>query len=203
MHIIKGWYTTTSQAADTWTLNQGNKDYALIGQVGWPNRNPVEKVVIKLDTPTSTDYYLMLNRATGSNSGTQEAANQVIINMAGDFSAPSTSNLYTDSLLVAKMDEGETYTITNFDGAGNDVDVIVHSVDLSANGNAGYAEITISTRTPDTSCAQDEILECTCKTAAPSKFPTSSPSIGPSKNPSKAPLNPTVSSLLCYCHNLI
>ena len=73
----------------------------------------------------------------------------------------------------------------------------------AANGNVGYAEITISTGTPDSSCGQNEILECTCKTAAPSKFPTSSPSIGPSKSPSKAPLNPTVSSLLCCCHNLI
>ena len=156
--------------------------------------------MIKLDTPSATDYYIMLNRSSGSNSGTQEAANQVIINSGGDFSAPSTSNPYTDSLLVAKMDEGDTYTITNFDGAGNDVDVIVNSIDLSANGGAGYAEITISTGTPDSSCAQNEVLECSCKTAAPSLFPTSSPSVGPSMNPSKAPVNPTVSSLLCCCH---
>ena len=158
-----GWY---SERHATFEYIQGVAvDYTLIGQVDIPNSSSGD-VIIKVNQQTSTDFYVAFNRKVGSNSGTVEGGNQVMVWRAGGEGSG-----YAESELLAKLNAGNTYTITDFDGTGNDLDVVVNSIDLSASPVA-VASITIGTGT-----------------AQPSKSPTPVPSASPtvSAAPSKAP----------------
>ena len=110
----------------------------LIGQVDHENLNadPDDKVVIKLNTASNTDYYLMFNRKAGVNAGTVEGGNQVMI-----VSQPGEGNSPGQSVLLSKMNAGGFYTIPNFDNSGLELTVTVNSIDISV--SPGYADITI------------------------------------------------------------
>lgn len=79
------------------------------------------KIVIKVG-----DYYINFNRASGIDEGTREGQNQVMIDQGG---APGRCPW---SKLVAKLDAGGEYVITNFNGGGIDLTISVTDIDLSA-----------------------------------------------------------------------
>ena len=146
-----GWYASRQQifnAAD------GLWEGKLIGQVDMnnPNANTDDKVLLKLNTGSSTDYYAMFNRKSGTNSGTREGGNQVLIT-----SAAGEGNSYAESELVAKLSQGGEYIIPDFDGSGFDLKFIVNAVNTGA--SPGYADITVTTAcTSNAQC--DDGLEC-------------------------------------------
>ena len=64
-----GWYASMNSV-----FNAADRAWSgrLIGQVDMenPNTNPDSKVLVKLNTASDTDYYVMFNRKAGVNSGT-------------------------------------------------------------------------------------------------------------------------------------
>jgi len=126
-----GWYNTRH---DTFTLSDGTWTGRLIGQVDQnnPSANPTDKVILRIDTSTSTDYYVSFGIL--HNIGTQEAVNQVTVTkMTGDTRA--------QTLLVAKLSGGGVYTIPNFDNSGNSLRLTVETINTS--NNPGYADINV------------------------------------------------------------
>ena len=131
-----GWYSSRHA---TYNFFTGASTYRLIGLADHQNVNAAssDRVLIKLNTGSSTDYYMSFNRQTGINSGTQEAGNRVLIQRAD---GEGTS--YAESELLAKMVAGNTYTLDNFDGSGYDLTVTVNAINTSV--SPGYADVTIS-----------------------------------------------------------
>ena len=174
-----GWYNTNYNGYATFTYSQAAQENTkLIGQVDYPSVNQ-DIVVIKIETGTSTDYFIHFNRAVDANSGTKEGANQVLITSAGNNGLS-----YAKSTLLVKLSAGGTYTLSLTEG---DVEVTVNSIDTSA--SVGYADISISTGTESPTKSPSSSPTMTPTTKAPSKSPSSLPSASPtvSAAPSKSP----------------
>ena len=130
-----GWYASRQYVFDQ---TDGSWSGRLIGQVDLDNPDALstDVVLLKLNTGTSTDYYVWFNRRTGTNSGTKEGGDQVMIARAG-----AEGESYAESELLAKRSGGGSYTIGNFDGSGLDLTLTVNSINTGA--NPGYAEVTV------------------------------------------------------------
>ena len=131
------WYASRMESIP---FSTGVKSRRLIGLADFGNTNAQadDKVVIKLNTASSTDFYMSFNRQTGINSGTREAGNQVLIQRA----AGEGTSYYAESELLAKMVTGNTFTLGNFDGSGYDLQVTVDNINTAV--SPGYADVTIS-----------------------------------------------------------
>ena len=126
----------------TWALETSSKEYSLIGSVDYQNANEDDVIVLKLDTPLTSpsndvDYYVMFNRQSGANSGTVYG-DKVLVTTAGE-----NGNSYSQSTLLAKLDEEDYITIINFGGTGIDVTIVVNTIDLSS--TPAVASICITT----------------------------------------------------------
>jgi hypothetical protein len=77
------------------------------------------KVLIQLQSTGIEDYYIGFNGKQGSNSGTVEHGNRVLI---------TTKAATGHSEKIANLGAGQSYTIANYDGSGRDVTVSVTSV---------------------------------------------------------------------------
>lgn len=84
---------------------------------------PGPPMLIKLDTPSSQDYFVNFNVRAGFNVGTMEGGDQVLVVQAGDGIG------YSESDLKAKLSSGSSYKISNFDN-GKDLTVEVVSVNI-------------------------------------------------------------------------
>jgi len=99
--------------SSTW---QTNRQVIGVANYGEPSTNNIP-VLIKLETDSSTDYFMTYNRATGINSQNDEADNEVTIVKTG-----SNGLSYSQSWLQATLRVGEQYTIN---GLGRADSVIV------------------------------------------------------------------------------
>jgi hypothetical protein len=174
-----GWY-----ADKTVTLNKGkNKRHVgvLGGITDYSNSNDI--VLVKLNTRTSTDYYVNFNRRSGINVGTLEGGNQVTV-----VKARGEGRGYSESELVAKLSAGNTYTIRNFDRTTATVQV--HSIGATAD-----VSICIGPCPPSPPPTQSPSLEPT-QSPTKSSSPSSSPSLTPSQSPTKSSSPSSSPSLL-------
>ena len=94
-------------------------------------------VLAKIETGTSTDYYLNVNRKIGINNGTNEGGNQVLITSQG---GEGTS--YAVSDIIARLSQGQFFLLQDFGGTGNTVQVRVNQLSYPS-GSPGYADVTI------------------------------------------------------------
>lgn len=164
-----GWFTN-KQA--TFNVADGFWSGRLIGQVDYQNAAALadDRVLLKLNTVSSTDYYVSFNRKTGVNSGTVEGGNQVVLHRAGE------GNAYAESELLAKLSAAGSYTIENFDNSGIPLTLTVNAINLGA--SPAYADVTIITAcSSDAQC--DDGLDCNgvetcnagvCVTGPPGEF---------------------------------
>lgn len=91
-----------------------------------------DKVILKVENG-SQDFFIGFNRQTGVNSGTQEAGDQVtIIRQASG---------YAISTLMAKLQKGQSFTISNYQGGSEDVLIEVTDINLSA--TPAYAKVSV------------------------------------------------------------
>jgi hypothetical protein len=143
-----GWIVGHAEEVDPIVTPQWSGD--LVG-VATFSEQLNENVVVKIETDPNGlqcrdcyDFYVAFNRATGFNSGTKEGHNQVLITEQGDGQSNA------KSLLVAKLNEGMSYTIVDFGGVSDDsVTVTVNSINL----NTGLANISINhSNGPVSSC---------------------------------------------------
>lgn len=97
-----GWFpnrhVTLASGSFSWSGN-------LVGFVDYENTDSNDKMIIMMDA-SSIDYYISFNRATGINSGTVEASNQVVVH-----SKTTSASSYGASELLAKLAEGSSYEV--------------------------------------------------------------------------------------------
>ena len=82
----------------------------LIGQADYASSSS-KMMIIRITGMGASDYYVSFNRRSNHNSGTQEGANQVLVHKRD----PGTG--YKVSTLLAKLNAGGTYTITDNNGS--------------------------------------------------------------------------------------
>ena len=98
-----GWFASRHH---TYNIADGVWSGRLIGQVDYAGNDKTSKVILKLNTPGSDDYFVMFNRVK---TGTIESKDLVMITMAGgEGIEPSQSNV------VAKLGSGESTILPNF-----------------------------------------------------------------------------------------
>ena len=114
-----GWFADKSLSIDP--NNDAGTCYsgALYGQDSYTSSPADAKVLIQLQSTSGTHYHIGFNGKQGSNVGTVEHGDRVIITSQAATGA---------SMKIANLGAGESYTIANYDGSGRDVTVSVTSV---------------------------------------------------------------------------
>jgi hypothetical protein len=135
-----GWFADKSLAInpnnDAGTCYSGPL-YALASYTSSPAD---AKVLIQLQSTSGTNYHIGFNGKYGSNSGTVEHGNRVLI---------TTQQATGASLKIANLGAGQSHTILNYDGSGRDVTITVNSI-----SGSDYAVITVNCGPP--LCSSDD-----------------------------------------------
>lgn len=170
-----------------------SREYVLVGmaEYNYLRSNPSsfgtnQWVVLRLVVDGQIDFFISLNRQTGANRDTREAANQVVITQWEN--GPGTK-----SFLRGKLQQGDVFFIPNFAGSGDRVEIDVLEMDLSV--QPATARIWICKRcdmidpSPRSPSSLPSLAPSTTQqpSAPPSPLPTPIPSIDPTNNPSKRP----------------
>ena len=166
-------------------LNTAPYTGRLIGVSDYGTTN--DTVVMQI-TGYSRDYYVSFNSKSGINSGTLEGGDQVLIHsrLAGQS--------YATSTLLAKLNDGTSYSIT-----GNCTTTInVNSIDTNVNPSFAQIEI-VSLCTSAPTFIPVPILPPTAAltnapTIPPTSAPTDPPTNAPTTPPTSAPTKPPTSS---------
>jgi hypothetical protein len=125
---LMGWYNSRSY---DYTIENGIWKGRLIGHVDYSNPNDVtSKVLLKLSSDASSDYFVMFNRIKA---GTTESQNLVMVNR-GDH------DISTESELVAKLGAGQSISL-NYFHLWDSLEVTVNEINLNA--NPAYADVTV------------------------------------------------------------
>ena len=114
-----GWFADKSLTIDP--NNDAGICYSgpLYGQDSYVSSPADANVLIQLQSTGTQDYYIGFNGKQGSNSGTVEHGNRVLITTKAATGA---------SEKIANLGAGQSYTIANYDGSGRDVTVSVTSI---------------------------------------------------------------------------
>ena len=114
-----GWFADKSLTIDP--NNDAGICYSgeLYGLDSYTSSPEDAKVLIQLQSTSGSNYHIGFNGKQGSNSGTVEHGNRVLI---------TTQAATGPSMKIANLGAGQTYTILNYDGSGRDVTVAVTSV---------------------------------------------------------------------------
>lgn len=129
-----GWYDDKKSSV---TAGQ-SQSFTLTGVAEYQNNNLFgdEKILLSIDGTQS--LHLTLNVAKGINSGTREGQNRVMVVQQSGVENRS----YSSSTLLAKLAEGESYSVANFGGEG--VDLLINVDMVSINAGTGYDFATVS-----------------------------------------------------------
>ena len=122
----------------------------LYGLASYTSSPADAKVLIQLQSTSGTHYHIGFNGKQGSNSGTVEHGNQVLI---------TTQASTGKSMKIAHLGAGGSYTIPNYDGTGRDVTVSVSSI-----SGSDHAVIDIQCGPPlcssNDQCDDDNVVGC-------------------------------------------
>jgi len=122
--------------------------------------------VLKIESGSSKDLFVGLNRAVGINSDNKEAHNMVtVVEMGGN------GRSYLQSFLKAKLGSNNEYTVRNF---RHQKDLVITVKEIKTNTVPGYADVWV------------RLGE---ETASPTPAPTPSPTTKPTVSPTKSPTN--------------
>jgi hypothetical protein len=132
-----GWYNSHVITIEPRsTLNWSG---TIVGIADFNNNPDSRPVVIKIETGTVRDHYIAFNRAIGINIDNVEADDEVTVIETGQDGLG-----YSESVLLATMVQGESYTWTNWIKTDADLIVKVNAINLAPDQGPGYADITIS-----------------------------------------------------------
>merc|ERR1719221_2379755 len=158
-----GWYsdevtvvTPGSNSAD------GCFDDQVFGVADYSNGQNDQTVIVRVDDPSADDYFITYNRKAGINSGTVEGGNTVTVQRQG-----ANGGSYAESELLAKLNEGSSYTIS----ANN---MVVNFVEKVTSGGVQSARVRVSMNGE----------QCEGRTPNPTNQPTTAP---PSSSPTPMP----------------
>ena len=128
-----GWYADKSRQINPL---KGSWDGKLIGVANY-NRANDNTVVIKIEASSGEDnLYVGFNHADGFHQGTVEGRNKVTV-----VQQPGTG--YSRSKLLAKLGEGEIFTLKNYKGSGKIM--ILEVLKIDSTSKTGYAEVLVYT----------------------------------------------------------
>ncbi|KAL3919920.1 MAG: hypothetical protein SGILL_003513 [Bacillariaceae sp.] len=108
-----GWYQDKNVFLDPQTTPAFRAE--MVGVEHYQQYSASDTVVIKIEDG-STSYYVGYNRQDGMNGQTKEAGNRVTV-------VKKTTIGYQTTNLVAKLSSGSSYTISNFRGSGENVNI--------------------------------------------------------------------------------
>ena len=161
-----GWYNDHRFATG---VNGGTSWSGTIISISEYKNNPNSRpVVVKVESGQSTDLFVGFNRATGVNKDTADAQDQVTVTQAG-----SDGIGYSQSYLMAKLSQGQSFVVPNWRRTGFDLTIHVKTIDLKA--SPAYADIIMTfgdPRDPPT-------------TKNPTRQPSKMPTLKPTRQPSK------------------
>jgi hypothetical protein len=132
-----GWYDSRVITIDPRSTH--NWSGTIVGIADFENNPDSRPVVIKIETGTNRDHYIGFNRAIGINSDNVEADDEVTITETGRNGLG-----YSQSVLLATMVQGESYTWTDWIKTDADLIVTVIAINLAPDQGPVYADITIS-----------------------------------------------------------
>ena len=180
--LAPDWYPNGG-SIDLSTNNGPNRfDPQLITLIGMSEYGLAEHpVTVKLETGTDDDYFVAFNRANGANSDNDLADDEVTITLTGNNGIS-----YSQSWLQATLIEGESHSITNFAGTGQDLTIQAVSIDIST--TPALAKVCISYG--GAACEPEASPEPT--TVPPTNTPTTSAPINSPSTPfpTNAPTTP-------------
>lgn len=145
-----GWYNDKSVLVSPSTASwegrlRGVCDY---------DKTVTNTVLVKIETGKDLDYYVSFNRKAGINRGTMEGANQVLITTEGTNGVG-----YRNSTLIAKLNQGGSYTIKNFGGSNRPVRITVGTINTVV--ATGYADVKVEMGCSiDAHCEQNDMFAC-------------------------------------------
>lgn len=143
----------------------GGAVYSLIGISDYAVRRTDQYVVVQIVMDGINDHFVAFNRASGINSQTGGNKNEVLV-------TKWVKGPYSNSNLVARLNQSQSYVIPNFRGSGDNLTISVHKISLASN---------------DVSIAQIQVYKGT-PTAVPSASPSKAhPNQSPSHNPTSSP----------------
>jgi len=177
-----GWYDDAKYALAT-NDGQGsfpNTELSMVGVADYNIRGS-KPVTVKLETGTSTDYFIGFNRATKANSQNDEADNEVTVTTSGN-----NGESYSQSYLKATLQQGESYTIAS--GSLTSLTITATAIDLSS--DPGVATICVAYGS--STCTPNPVTPD--PTPAPTKQPTPSPTTAPTSAPTSFPTTPATSA---------
>jgi hypothetical protein len=105
----------------------------VIGLANYDNASSEQNVILKVENGDGDTLFVTYNRKSGVNSGTSEAGNQVTVVRGGDRQTSS---------LLAKLNNGSTYTLPDFWNADNDLVITIDDITTDFN-SVQYALVNI------------------------------------------------------------
>jgi hypothetical protein len=174
-----GWYNDSRLSIKP---KDGLWSGTIIGVADYGNNPSNHPVVIRIETDTFTDQFITFNRAAGINIETKEAKNEVTIVETGN-----NGEWYSQSFLMATLEQGQSYTYMNWANTGENLVVDVQTINISA--GTGYATVKVclqkdcngvSTPAPTPSPTRQPVI-------APTPYPTRKPTIAPTPYPTRQP----------------
>merc|ERR1719221_1338005 len=158
-----GWYsdevTVVTPDSDG---DDGCFDDQVYGVADYSNGQNDQTVIVRVDDPSADDYFITYNRKAGINSGTVEGGNTVTVQRQG-----ANGGSYAESELLAKLNEGSSYTIS----ANN---MVVNFVEKVTSSGVQSARVRVSMNGE----------QCEGRTPNPTNQPTTAP---PSSSPTPMP----------------
>lgn len=144
--------------------------YSMVGVVDYDASDSSKKVVVKVasGSENAANFYVGFNRARDFNSGTNDAANQVVIVEAEDG--------YKTSWLIGKLDVGGQKRLAqNYKNTGKDL-IVAYRRKGALGDDEAIVDIFLSGSGP-----------APTPTPNPTKRPTPNPTPRPTPNPTKRP----------------
>lgn len=174
-----GWYS-----AGTITIDPANGEFydgVLYGIADFGGIDVARTVILKINDFWSEDFYVAFNRQTGINADTQEAWDQVTVVKAGGEGL-----FYYESDLMAKLNSGENYTISELftDSDGNYLTIVVNSIDTSASPGFAHVSIGYCMGKPKARC--EEMGQCRWPKSSKRCVPAPSPTAKSAKSSKSA-----------------
>eukprot|EP00804_Cyclotella_cryptica_P016798 CCRYP_001799-RE/>CCRYP_001799-RE protein AED:0.07 eAED:0.07 QI:359/1/1/1/0.92/0.85/14/1113/1072 len=177
-----GWYDDRTMTWDSGNSNPTRLVQNIIGIADYgnnPNRLPV---VVKLETGTANDIFVGFNRASGVNSASKQANDEVTVIEQGNNGGG-----YAKSILLTSLSSGGSFTINNWQSSGKNMVITVNSIQKI---NPWSAEV--------------EFNFNNAQGPQPSPLPTPQPSPRPSPIPTPVPTGkPSTSSPTTSCGDSI
>lgn len=161
-----GWYDDKSKSFIPGTGPWGDDHtFTLSNIVDYSTTN--DDVLVEIVEPSSQlNYYIGFNAAKGFNDGTRAGKNQVLV-----YNKPRIDG--NDSLRVADLSSGQSYTISDFNGiTGDTLSISVLSIDTTSY----LAQVRVTLNRLNSP-----------PTPMPTRFPTTAPTRLPTKRPTPSP----------------